>query len=67
MEVPPKIEKVLVFKSERALILNVDPDAVAQYVVVEDEKGLSRDSSNVPLISSEDEAYEIKEEKPKLR
>ncbi|GFY68755.1 hypothetical protein TNIN_318191 [Trichonephila inaurata madagascariensis] len=41
VEVPQKIEKVLVFKSERALILNVDPDAVAQYVAVEDEKGFS--------------------------
>ncbi|GFY40522.1 splicing factor 3B subunit [Trichonephila inaurata madagascariensis] len=58
-------EEVLVFKSERSQILNVDPDAVAQPVAVEEEKGLSRDSSNVPPISAEDETYEIKE-KPKL-
>ncbi|GFX55631.1 hypothetical protein TNCV_269191 [Trichonephila clavipes] len=43
----------------------VDPDAVAQPVAVEEEKGLSRDSSNIPPISAEDETYEIKE-KPKL-
>ncbi|GFV79858.1 hypothetical protein TNCV_1726831 [Trichonephila clavipes] len=38
--------------------------AVEQPVAVEEEKGLSRDSSNVPPISAEDETYEIKE-KPK--
>ncbi|GFX47501.1 hypothetical protein TNCV_618601 [Trichonephila clavipes] len=32
---------------------------VAQPVAVEEEKGLSRDSSNVPLIFAEDETYEI--------
>ncbi|GFW06156.1 hypothetical protein TNCV_36321 [Trichonephila clavipes] len=57
-------EEALVFKSERAQILNVDPDAVAP-VAVEEENGLSRDSSNVPPISAEDETYEIKE-KPKF-
>ncbi|GFW38776.1 hypothetical protein TNCV_3881431 [Trichonephila clavipes] len=44
MEVLQAIEKVLVFKSERAQMLSVDPDAVAQLVAVEEEKGLSRDS-----------------------
>ncbi|GFV53035.1 hypothetical protein TNCV_4643941 [Trichonephila clavipes] len=58
-------EEVFVFKSERAQLLSVDPNAVEQPVAVEEEKGLSRDSSNVPPISAEDETYEIKE-KPKL-
>ncbi|GFX98829.1 hypothetical protein TNCV_1504051 [Trichonephila clavipes] len=58
-------EEALVFKSERAKILNVDPDAVARPVAVEEEKGLSRDSSNVPPISAKEETYEIKE-KPKF-
>ncbi|GFW47139.1 hypothetical protein TNCV_55921 [Trichonephila clavipes] len=58
-------EEAIVFKSERAQILNREPDAVAQPVAVKEEKGLSRDSSNVPPISIEDEAYEIKG-KPKL-
>ncbi|GFT37402.1 hypothetical protein TNCV_1211981 [Trichonephila clavipes] len=53
-------EEVLVFKSERTQILNVDPDALAQPVAVEEEKNLSRDSSNVTLISDKDETYEIK-------
>ncbi|GFX84186.1 hypothetical protein TNCV_927971 [Trichonephila clavipes] len=44
-------------------MLSADPDAVANPVAVERGKGLSRDSSNVPLISAEDE---IEEEKPKL-
>ncbi|GFY37188.1 retrovirus-related Pol polyprotein from transposon 297 [Trichonephila inaurata madagascariensis] len=34
-------EEVLVFKSERAQIFNVDPDVVAQPVTFEEEKGLS--------------------------
>ncbi|GFX77025.1 hypothetical protein TNCV_1072251 [Trichonephila clavipes] len=63
MEVPQAIKKILVFKSEQAQILSVDPDAVVQPVAVEEEKSLSRDLSNVPLISAEDE---IEEEKPKL-
>ncbi|GFS53153.1 retrovirus-related Pol polyprotein from transposon opus [Trichonephila inaurata madagascariensis] len=58
-------EEALVFRSERAQILNVDSDVVAQPVAVEEEKGLSRNSSNVPPISAEDETYESKE-KPKL-
>ncbi|GFU34432.1 hypothetical protein TNCV_1991891 [Trichonephila clavipes] len=58
-------EEVLVFKSERAQLLSVDPDAVEQPVAVEEKMGLSRDSSNVPLISAKDEMYESKE-KPKL-
>ncbi|GFS63089.1 hypothetical protein TNIN_10551 [Trichonephila inaurata madagascariensis] len=62
MEAPQAIEKILVFKSERAQMLCVHLDAVAQLVAVEGKKGLSRDSSNVPLIS----AVEIEEEKPKL-
>ncbi|GFY78027.1 CCHC-type domain-containing protein [Trichonephila inaurata madagascariensis] len=51
--------------AERAQILNGDPDVVAQPVAVEEEKGLSRNSSNVPPISAEDVTYESKE-KPKL-
>ncbi|GFY64041.1 hypothetical protein TNIN_144681 [Trichonephila inaurata madagascariensis] len=39
----------------------VGPDAVTQSVTAEEEKGLSRYSSNVPPISAEDETYEIKE------
>ncbi|GFW68645.1 putative splicing factor 3b subunit 2 [Trichonephila clavipes] len=39
-----------------------DPDILAQPVDFEKEKGLSRDLSNTPLISAEDEI----EEKPKL-
>ncbi|PRD27301.1 UNVERIFIED_CONTAM: hypothetical protein NCL1_35732 [Trichonephila clavipes] len=39
-------------------------DAEAQPVAVGEEKGLSRESSNVPLISADDEMYEEKEEKP---
>ncbi|GFW76174.1 splicing factor 3B subunit 2 [Trichonephila clavipes] len=75
MEVPQAIEKVLVFKSEQVQMLSVDPDTVAQPVTVEEEKGLSRDSSNVPLISAEDKTKErvdlddddeIEEKKPKL-
>ncbi|GFQ89761.1 hypothetical protein TNCT_542601 [Trichonephila clavata] len=49
-EVPQAIEKVLVFKGERAQMLSVNPDAVAQPVTVGEGKGLSRDSSKVPLI-----------------
>ncbi|GFW22693.1 hypothetical protein TNCV_2765051 [Trichonephila clavipes] len=43
MEVSQEIEKVLAFKSERAQMLSVDPDVVAQTVAVEEEKRLSRD------------------------
>ncbi|GFR25740.1 hypothetical protein TNCT_657671 [Trichonephila clavata] len=50
MEVPQAIEKVLVFKGERAQMLSVNPDAVAQPVTVGDGKGLSRDSSKVPIM-----------------
>ncbi|GFY51393.1 putative splicing factor 3b subunit 2 [Trichonephila inaurata madagascariensis] len=63
MEVPQTINKALVFKSERAQIHSEDLDAVAQHVAVEEEKSLSRDSSNVLLISAEEG---IEEEKPKL-
>ncbi|GFV05580.1 hypothetical protein TNCV_227911 [Trichonephila clavipes] len=51
-------EEVLAFKSKRAQILRMDPDAVAQPVAVEKTKGLSRDSSNVPPISAEDKTHE---------
>ncbi|GFX81362.1 hypothetical protein TNCV_142121 [Trichonephila clavipes] len=40
------------------------PDAVAHPVAVVEEKDLPRDSSNVPLISAEDEKYEEREETP---
>ncbi|GFS46946.1 hypothetical protein TNIN_63461 [Trichonephila inaurata madagascariensis] len=59
IEVPQAIEKVLVFKSEQAQMLSVDPDVVEQPVAVEEKKGLS----NVLFISDEEE---IAEEKPKL-
>ncbi|GFQ80310.1 hypothetical protein TNCT_30071 [Trichonephila clavata] len=60
-ELPQATEKVLPFKSERAKILSVDPDAVAQPVAIEEEKGLSRDSFNLPPISADDEMYEERE------
>ncbi|GFS36369.1 uncharacterized protein TNIN_188211 [Trichonephila inaurata madagascariensis] len=60
MEVPQAIEKVLVFISEQVQMLRADPDATAQSVAVEEEKGLSK----VPLISADDETYEEKEETP---
>ncbi|GFQ98123.1 uncharacterized protein TNCT_390351 [Trichonephila clavata] len=50
------------FKSERAKMLSVDPDAVARPVAIGEEKHLSRDSFNVPPISADDEMYEEKEE-----
>ncbi|GFW08723.1 hypothetical protein TNCV_20201 [Trichonephila clavipes] len=62
LELPLVIKKVLAFKSEPAQMLSMDPDDVAKPVAVEEEKGLSRDSSNVPLISTEDEKE--KEETP---
>ncbi|GFQ86251.1 hypothetical protein TNCT_567931 [Trichonephila clavata] len=49
-------------KSERAKMLSVDPDAVVQPVAIGEEKGLSRDSFNVPIISADEEMYEEKEE-----
>ncbi|GFW08439.1 hypothetical protein TNCV_2774611 [Trichonephila clavipes] len=55
-------EEAHVYKRERDEILNAYPDAVAQPVAVEEEKGLSTDSSNVPPISAKDETYEIKVE-----
>ncbi|GFT52506.1 hypothetical protein TNCV_14751 [Trichonephila clavipes] len=60
MEIPQAINKVLIFKTERAQILSVDPDAVEQPVTVEGEreKVLSRDSSNVPPISANDETFD---------
>ncbi|GFQ66396.1 splicing factor 3B subunit 2 [Trichonephila clavata] len=64
MEVPQAIEKVLVFKGERAQMLSVNPDAVAQPVIVGEGKGLSRDSSKVPLIPANNEMCEGKEETP---
>ncbi|GFR00895.1 hypothetical protein TNCT_180571 [Trichonephila clavata] len=38
MEMPRAIEKVLVFKGERAQMLSVNPDAVAQPAIVGEEK-----------------------------
>ncbi|GFY54481.1 hypothetical protein TNIN_250091 [Trichonephila inaurata madagascariensis] len=61
MEVPQAIEKVLVFKSERTLMLSVDQDAVTQPVVIGQEKGLTGDSSIVQLNFAEDEMYEEEE------
>ncbi|GFQ83591.1 splicing factor 3B subunit 2 [Trichonephila clavata] len=64
MEVPQAIEKGLVFKSERAKMLCVNPDAVAQPAIVGEIKGLSRDSSKVPLIPANNEMCEGKEVTP---
>ncbi|GFR22371.1 uncharacterized protein TNCT_294671 [Trichonephila clavata] len=64
MEVPQTIEKVLVFKGERAQMLSVNPEPVAQPVIVGEGKGLSRDSSKVTLISVDNEMCEGKEETP---
>ncbi|GFY38943.1 hypothetical protein TNIN_248711 [Trichonephila inaurata madagascariensis] len=64
MKVPQAIEKVLVFRSEQVQMLSADRDAVAQPVTAEEEKGLSRDSANVPPISAEDETYGGKEGTP---
>ncbi|GFR03191.1 splicing factor 3B subunit 2 [Trichonephila clavata] len=64
MEVPQAIEKVLVFKGERAQKLSVNPDAVAQPVIVGEGKSLSRDLSKVPLIPADKEMCEGKEETP---
>ncbi|GFR16170.1 dual specificity protein phosphatase CDC14A [Trichonephila clavata] len=49
-------------KSERAKMLSVDPDAVVQPVAIGEEKDLSRDSFNVPIISADEEMYKEKEE-----
>ncbi|GFR02315.1 hypothetical protein TNCT_348081 [Trichonephila clavata] len=43
---------------------NVNPDAVTQPVIVGEGKGLSRDSSRVPLIPADNEMCEGKEETP---
>ncbi|GFQ98371.1 uncharacterized protein TNCT_60441 [Trichonephila clavata] len=64
MEVPQAVEKVIVFKGARAQMLSVNPDVVAQPVIVGEEKDLSRDSSKMPLISTDDKLYEEKEEAP---
>ncbi|GFR03229.1 hypothetical protein TNCT_617831 [Trichonephila clavata] len=45
-------------------MLSVNPDAVAQPVIVGEGKGLSRDSSKVPLIPADNEMCEGKEETP---
>ncbi|GFR11394.1 uncharacterized protein TNCT_201833 [Trichonephila clavata] len=50
------------FKSERAKMLSVDPDAVARPVAIGEEKHLSRDPFNVPIISADEEMYKEKEE-----
>ncbi|GFS33827.1 hypothetical protein TNIN_104511 [Trichonephila inaurata madagascariensis] len=44
----------------KSIVKGTSPDAAAQPVAVEEEKGLS----NVLLISAEDETYEEKEEAP---
>ncbi|GFY63320.1 splicing factor 3B subunit 2 [Trichonephila inaurata madagascariensis] len=53
MELPQTTEKVLPLKSERAKMLSVGPDAVAQPVTVTEEKGLPR-----VLLISANEMYE---------
>ncbi|GFR15297.1 hypothetical protein TNCT_99861 [Trichonephila clavata] len=47
---------------EGAQMLYVNPDAVAQPAIVGEEKGSSRDSSTIPLISAADEMCEENEE-----
>ncbi|GFQ75162.1 putative splicing factor 3b subunit 2 [Trichonephila clavata] len=64
MEVPQVIEKVLVFKGERAQMLNVYPDAVGQPVIDREGKGLSRDLSEVLLIPAHSETCEGKDKTP---
>ncbi|GFY62810.1 uncharacterized protein TNIN_112791 [Trichonephila inaurata madagascariensis] len=53
MELPQTTEKVLPLESERAKMLSVGPDAVAQPVTVTEEKGLPR-----VLLISANEMYE---------
>ncbi|GFW06508.1 hypothetical protein TNCV_2188411 [Trichonephila clavipes] len=60
MELPQGTEEVLSLKNERAHMLSVVPDTVAQPVTVGEEKGLPGDSSNEQLISA-DEMCEIEE------
>ncbi|GFV35264.1 uncharacterized protein TNCV_3202961 [Trichonephila clavipes] len=56
MELPQATERVLPLESERAEMLSVDADAVAQPVTVPEEKGLPR-----VLLVSADEMCEEKE------
>ncbi|GFY48951.1 uncharacterized protein LOC102076250 [Trichonephila inaurata madagascariensis] len=46
MELPKETEKVRPLESERAYMLSMDPEAVAQPVTVEEDNCLPRDSSN---------------------
>ncbi|GFR22734.1 hypothetical protein TNCT_392561 [Trichonephila clavata] len=67
MELHRATEKVLLFKSERAKILSVDPNAVAQPVAIGEEKA-KEDINPVilnkePVILADDE---LEEEMPKL-
>ncbi|GFY57147.1 hypothetical protein TNIN_425481 [Trichonephila inaurata madagascariensis] len=62
MDLPQGIEKVHPLKNERAHILSVVPDAVAQPVTVGEEKGLPRNSlsSSEPLISADERCLKLK-------
>ncbi|GFT43687.1 hypothetical protein TNCV_1554691 [Trichonephila clavipes] len=60
-ELPEATERVLPLESERAKMLSVAPDAVAQPVTVPEKKGLPRNSFSEPLIST-DEISEIEVE-----
>ncbi|GFY55158.1 tigger transposable element-derived protein 1 [Trichonephila inaurata madagascariensis] len=59
IELPQATKKVLPLESERAKMLSVDPDPVAQPVTVREENGLS-----IVQLISVDEMYEEKEETP---
>ncbi|GFY59408.1 uncharacterized protein TNIN_318581 [Trichonephila inaurata madagascariensis] len=57
MELPQSTERILPLESERAKMLSLGPDSVAQLVTVPEEKGLPRVQLN-----SADEMCEEKEE-----
>ncbi|GFY43926.1 hypothetical protein TNIN_90031 [Trichonephila inaurata madagascariensis] len=47
MEISQATERVLPFESERAEMLSVNPDAVAQSVTIPEEKGFTYSTANV--------------------
>ncbi|GFQ88910.1 hypothetical protein TNCT_688621 [Trichonephila clavata] len=65
MELPQAIKKVLAFKGEQAQMLSVNSDAVAQTVIVGEEKSLSRET-HLSKDTLDLENDEIEEEKSKL-
>ncbi|GFY48835.1 splicing factor 3B subunit 2 [Trichonephila inaurata madagascariensis] len=65
MELPQTTEKVFPLESERAKMLSVCPEAVAQPVTVPEEKGLPREDINPVVLSKEpvnlDDEIEVKQ------